>query len=395
MSYQFRERLTEGNNASLGVFAAVVALVLLPFVLGGFQTFLLAETLIFVLFATSFNLLYGFTGLLSFGHAMFIAAGGYTTAKVVSWLAPTLGFASSGGIDPIVSWTIALVLGFIASGALAALIGYFAVKLEEIYFALITLAFSMAIYVVLLQDLIGELLFVLGLGDGSWSNESDGLAFSLNEVSVAGLEFRFMSIVDPFAYYFFVLLIVLIGMYALYRVVQSPFGMICRAIRENPERAEALGVNVTTHRWTTFVISGAFSGLAGVMLVTLETGVNPEAHAFWVASADPVVMTIIGGPYSFLGPAVGAFVFEYGRWFITQFPALEAHWEFWFGLIILTFVLFFDNGVAGGINRFRAWLALAQSRYEEEGVSGVVALTSETISKYKAKAGKRIGGLTN
>ncbi|HKJ57898.1 MAG TPA: branched-chain amino acid ABC transporter permease [Halobacteriales archaeon] len=363
----------------------MVLLVGAPFVLGGFQTSLLTQTLIFVLFATAFNLLYGYTGLLSFGHAMFIAVSGYTVAKSVNVLAPMLGFPELfAGASPLMTWAFAIVMGVIMATILAVFIGFLSVRLTEIYFALITLAFSMAIFVVFLQDTIGALLAAVGIGDGNFSNGSDGLSLLLGDVDLFGFGFTMVDIVDPVEYYFLALVVVAVGMYLLWRVVQSPFGAVCQAIRENPERAEALGINVTFHQWMTFIISGAFSGLAGALLIPLATNVNPESHAHWTASAEPVVMTVIGGPYSFLGPALGAITYEYLRWFIRQFPLLETYWQFSFGVLILVVVLFFDNGVAGGVERFRAWLGVATERYRADGAAGVAAYTRETIVGYLA-----------
>jgi branched-chain amino acid transport system permease protein len=134
----------------------------------------------------------------------------------------------------------------------------------------------------------------------------------------------------------------------------------------------------------TFIISGAFSGLAGGLLISLQGQVNPEAHAHWSFSAVPVLMTVIGGPYSFLGPVFGAFAHEYLRWVIRQFPMLEAYWQLSFGVLLLIVVLFFDNGVAGGVNRLRGWLGVASERYEADGKAGVVAFVRETVATYVA-----------
>ena len=354
MSYGFGDRLR--TNARLSVAGVVLAVVLIgaPFVLGGFQTSLLTRTVIFALFATAFNLLYGYTGLLSFGHAMFVAVAGYTVVKTFSVISPMLGLSeTAGGAAPLVILALAVVLGVIMSTVVAVLIGYLSVQLTEIYFALITLAFSMAIFVIFLQDAIGQVLAAFGIGNGNFSNGSDGLTFVPGNVDLFGWEFALVNLIDPIAFYFISLLVVAVGIFLLWRIIRSPFGMVCQAIRENPERAEALGINVTFHQWVTFVISGAFSGLAGTLLVTLAGNVNPEAHAHWSFSANPVLMTIIGGPYSFVGPALGAFTFEYVRWFIRQFPLLEEHWEFSLGILLLVVVLFFDNGVAGGIDWLR------------------------------------------
>jgi branched-chain amino acid transport system permease protein len=233
----------------------------------------------------------------------------------------------------------------------------------------------MAIYVIVLQDTIGSLL------GQNFTNGSDGLTFVMGDVDLFGWQFQLVDIINPFAYYFLTLIVVSIGMYGLWRIVRSPFGMVCTAIRENPERARSLGINVTFHQWIAFIVSGAFSGLAGAVLIPLFTNVNPQ-YAYWTFSAEPVIMTVIGGPYAFLGPVVGAFTYEYLRWFISQFPLLEQYWQFSFGVLLLLVVLFFDNGVAGGINRFRAWLSVAADRYRQDGPGGVVSFTVETVTKY-------------
>lgn len=382
MSYGFTQRLRNRRSMAGVAVVAAVALVVAPFVLGGFQTNLLAETLCFVLFATAFNLLYGYTGLLSFGHAMFVAAAGYAVAITVGQISPMLGVPGIfGGAAPLATWVLALIIGVVVATVLAVFIGFLSVRLEEIYFAIITLSFSMAIYVIVLQDTIGSLL------GQNITNGSDGLTFVMGSVDLFGWQFRLVDIVNPVAYYFLTLIVVTIAMYALWRIVRSPFGMMCLAIRENPERAESLGVDVRYHRWIAFIISGAFSGLAGALLIPLFTNVNPQ-YAYWTFSAQPVLMTVIGGPYAFLGPTLGAFTYEYLRWFISQFPALEANWQFSLGILLLVVVLFFNNGVAGGVNRFRAWFGVAGDRYEADGVGGVTAFTKETLVKYVALARK-------
>jgi len=351
MSNAVRQRLLNGGRSTYAV-ALVVALVLLvaPFVLGTFQTSLLIEVLLFGIFATAFNLLYGYTGLLSFGHAMFVAVAAYAAAKVFRSVAPALGFPDLfGGTSVLATFVLAVVVGVAVATVLGVLVGYLSVQLEEIYFAMITLSFSMAIWVFVNQD-IGD---SLGIGVLS-TNGSDGLTIpyqALGEVNLFGLKFTFMNIANYTAYYFVVLLLFVGSMYALWRIVRSPFGTTCKAIRENPERARALGIDVTYHSWMTFIVSGAFAGLVGTLLAPLHSNVNPGI-AYWTFSAEPVIMTVIGGPYAFVGPLLGAAVYEYLRWFISQFQVLEAHWQFFFGAILLLVVLFFNNGLAG----FLAWL---------------------------------------
>lgn len=255
----------------------------------------------------------------------------------------------------LVTFVGVVVLGVIAATLLAVVVGYLSVRLEEIYFAMITLSFSMAIYVMANQDTVGSVLGTFGIGGGTFTNGSDGLTFLLGEVNLFGLEFILVNIRDLVAYYVIVVSVFVAAMYGLWRIVNSPFGMVCKAVRENPGRTEALGIDVTYHSWMTFILSGAFSGLAGALLIPLLTNVNPDL-AYWTFSAQPVIMTVIGGPYAFLGPLAGAFTYEYLRWFITQFPTLEEHWQFVFGSMLLVVVLFFENGVAGGVQRVRRWI---------------------------------------
>jgi len=382
MSYSVTQRLFASDNRTELAGFGVAALLVAPLVLGPFQTGLLAETLAFAVFASAFNLLYGYTGLLSFGHAMFVAVSGYTVAKTVQQVAPALGFPELfGGASVLATWMLALVLGTLAAALLGVFVGYLSVRLEEIYFAMITLSFSMAIYVIVNQDIVGSALEAVGVGDGTFTNGSDGLTFILGEVNLFGLEFRMVDIANPSAYYVATVVVFALAMYALYRIVNSPFGTTCEAIRENPERARALGINTRFHSWMTFIFSGAFSGLAGAVLIPLFTNVNPS-YAYWTFSAEPVIMTVIGGPYAFLGPLVGAFSYEYLRWFISQFPLLETYWQFSFGFLLLIVVLFFDNGVYGGLERFSAWLSVAANRFESDGVAGVTALVQETVDDW-------------
>ncbi len=320
--------------------AAVFLLFVVPFLMDPFQKRLMTEVLIFAVFATAFNLLFGYTGLLSFGHAMFVAVSGYTLAQFILNWGGALGFPELfGGASVLVTFIVAVLLGVLVATVLAVGVGYLSVQLEEIYFAMITLSFSMAIYAIANQNI------------GGLTNGSDGLSFILGSVDLFGVEFQLYNIANPVVYYFMVLAVFLASMYALWRIVNSPFGMICQAIRENPGRTQAIGVNGTYHSWIVFIISGAFSGLAGALLVPLQTGITPTL-AYWTFSAEPVIMTVIGGPYSFIGPTVGAYVYEYLRWIIDQDPfglPLSEYWQFAFGLILLVVVLLFDNGVAGGI----------------------------------------------
>jgi branched-chain amino acid transport system permease protein len=360
MSVGVRERVFEGERSGLLLAVAVALLVVAPFVLGPFQTSLLAEVLMFAVFATAFNLLYGYTGLLSFGHAMFVALAVYTVAKTFRLIGPALGLEAFGGLEVLVTLVVAVVLAVVVSTLLAVAVGYLSVQLTEIYFAMITLSFSMAIYVMLNQDILRQVARAAGLPGLAGlvaTNGSDGLTISfraLGEVDLFGFTFQLVNISDFLAVYFICLLVFVVCMYALWRVVNSPFGMTCTAIRENPGRAEALGIDVTRHSWQTFILSGMFSGVAGAMIGVLQRAALPT-KAYWTFSAEPVIMTVIGGPYYFLGPVAGAFTYRYLRWLIDAL-GFGANWQFLFGTLLLIVVLFAQGGVAGAIDDLRGRL---------------------------------------
>ena len=336
---------------------AVLALLVVPFATGPVQTRLLITILLLAVFATAYNLLFGYTGLLSFGHAMFIGIAAYVGAKVFRNVGTHDAFQSAfGGTSVLATFVLALVLGTLAAALLGVVIGWFCVQLEEIYFALLTLSFSMAFWAIFQQDISGQLARRVGIERLFNTGGSDGLPVSfglLGEVDLGVVQFKLVDITSYLAYYYIVLFVCALAMYALWRIIKSPFGTTCKAIRENPQRAEAIGIDRTFHSWMTFVISGAVSGLVGVMLVPLNGAALPNM-SHWTFSALPVIMTVIGGPYAFLGPTAGAFVFEYTREFISQFPALERRWQLVFGVVLLVVVLYFENGVAGGVKKLRA-----------------------------------------
>jgi branched-chain amino acid transport system permease protein len=357
MSAGVSERLLEGERPSALLAVAAVLALLAPFIFGPFQTALLAEVLMFAVFATAFNLLYGYTGLLSFGHAMFVAIAAYTVAKVFRLIGPAIGLESLGGIEVLATLIVAVFLGTLLTTLLAVGIGYLSVQLTEIYFAMITLSFSMAIYVMFNQDIMRKVAEGAGLGglaDLLATNGSDGLILSfsaLGEIDLFGFSFNLVDISSFTAIYVVSLIVFTLCMYALWRIVNSPFGMTCKAIRENPGRAEALGIDVTRHSWKTFIISGAFSGVAGSIIAVIRSGALPTL-SYWTFSAEPVIMTVIGGPYFFLGPLAGAITFRYLRWTIDTL-GFGANWQFLFGTLLLIVVLFARGGVVGAIIRLR------------------------------------------
>lgn len=356
------EALRSGWTTERLVLICLLAVVLIGFA-PSFQVYLFTEFLIVALFALGFNLLYGYTGLLSFGHALFFAGGSYGLAIALRDFQPVIADLIGSGVAPLTTFVLGGVFALALVFVIAVPVGWLSVRLEEIYFALITLAIGMLGYSVILQDPYGL------------TNGTDGIIVLLGTTEIAGFEFR---LGDRRTYYYVTAAVVLPAMYGIWRVVNSPFGLICRSIRESPDRAAALGVNVRFHQWMTFIMSAMFVGVAGVMMAGLANVASPY-HSHWTESATAVVATVIGGATFFLGPVVGAFIYLYVRWGISRFPALEAHWELFMGVILVVVVLYFKTGAAGALYLFRAWLAELRDAYDRGGVSAASAFARDSI----------------
>jgi branched-chain amino acid transport system permease protein len=264
------------------------------------------------LFAVAFNLLMGYTGLISFGQAAYLGIGGYTTGLLLKKIA---GFP--------------FALGFIAAplaSAMAALvIGYFCIRLSHIYFAMLTLAFSQIVYFTAFK----------------W------YAFTGGDNGLIGVPVP-EWVQDPTFtnYYRFVLVVCVLGIFILWRIVNSPFGKTLTAIRENPERAGFIGINVKRYELYAFMIAGAFSGLAGALIMLNERSVYPDL-AFWTRSTQVLLMSILGGVYTFSGPIVGAFLLLFMDADITQnYPGI---WQLFLGAVLVVILYGLPGGVVGFI----------------------------------------------
>ncbi|MDF9746372.1 branched-chain amino acid ABC transporter permease [Natrinema salsiterrestre] len=355
-----------GNGWTTERFALLGLLALVVVSVGPqFQVYLFTEFLIIALFAVAFNLLYGYTGLLSFGHAMFFGAGAYGLAIVLRDYQSAIAEIVGTGLAPLATFVVGGIAGVALALLIAIPVGYLSVRLEEIYFALITLAFGMLFYSLLLQDPYGL------------TNGSDGIFVALGGVELGGTEFR---LAGRRIYYYITATVVTISIYGIWRIVNSPFGTICKALRESPDRAAALGINVSVHRWMTFIVSALFVSIAGVLIAGFSSVATPnEAH--WSMSATPVVATVIGGASYFGGPIVGAFLYHYVRWGISRFPALEAYWELFFGIMLIVVVLYFKQGAAGGLAMVGAWLRNVQAAYDRGGANAATAFVRESIGE--------------
>lgn len=291
----------------------IAALVAVPWVASYFFIFIATEILILGLFAASFNLIFGYTGMLSFGHAAFFGIGSYATALVLIHL----------------EWPFlaCLLVSMGVSALLALVIGFLSVRLNEVYFAMLTLAFGMMVFAIAYQW-------------RSVTNGSDGLAgFILKDFGL-GLD---LTLGNPSVYYHVVLAIVGIAAVVLYIICRSSFGMVLKAIRQNPERVSFAGLNVRSYRLAAFVIGGTFAGLAGGLIAPFLRVASPEL-LHWSMSAEPVLMSILGGTGYFLGPFVGSALFVLLETVITSYTE---SWMLVLGIILALMVVFFRKGLLG------------------------------------------------
>lgn len=292
----------------VGLIGVLLCIPLLLRLFPPYYTQLATEILIMILFATSFNLLFGYAGLLSFGQSAFFGTGAYAAAMI---------------LRGTTSLPLALVGGTLISTFLAVVIGYFCVKRVALYFAMLTLAFAQLIYVIVFKW--------YGLTGGS-----DGIIVP-----------RIPYLAKPINFYYFTLGIVIISIFILRKIVNSPFGHVLQAIRENSERANYVGVVVRRHLLVSFIVAGLFSGLAGAIFAPFVGIVTPEV-AHWTTALKPVIMVVLGGASYFWGPTVGAILFMVLKDIITLFTE---YWLIYLGGILLIIVLFSPKGISGLFQR--------------------------------------------
>jgi branched-chain amino acid transport system permease protein len=296
----------------VGLIVLLAFLALLPRLVPPVVVVQTTDVLIFVLFSLSLNLLIGYTGMLSLGHAAFFAVGGYGTGLVVKHLG--LGMP------------LALLVGPVAAALAALVVGFFCVRLSHAYFIMLTLAFSQLIYTVIWKwrELTG--------GD-------DGL-IGITPAPAVG---------SAAAYYYFVLVVVLAAIVVLHRVGQSPFGRALRAIKDHPRRAEFIGIHVRRYQLGAFVMAGAFAGIAGSLQVYFHRGMFPNA-AHWLTSSDAFTAVVLGGAGYFAGPIVGASLYKGLAIFV---PRVTEYWFFFLGIAILFVALGRPQGLMSLLPRSR------------------------------------------
>jgi branched-chain amino acid transport system permease protein len=263
------------------------------------------------------NLLFGYTGLLSFGHALYLALGAYTAAYLTS----TFG----------VLHLELLLLGAAAVAAIVAIpVGLLCVRYIRIYFGMLTLAFGMLFYSFLYK------FYAITGGD-------EGLRVLRPTLFGSSLEAydKVQYLTGPYYYYALGLLVLAVGV--MWRIVRSPFGLSLRSIRENPEKAEYVGVSVRRYRLYAFIIAAVFGAVGGALLA-VPTGLADPLLAYWTHSGNLVFMLLLGGFGHFFGPLLGAFVFIFLQ---DAVMSMTAYWRLVFGTILAIVVIFFPRGLMG------------------------------------------------
>jgi branched-chain amino acid transport system permease protein len=304
------------SHAFAITFCAMAALLAAaPFI--GFYPVFVMKAICFALFACAFNLLLGFGGLLSFGHAMFLGTAGYVSAYA----------AKSWGMTP----EVAILFGTCAAAALGVVVGALAIRRQGIYFAMITLAIAQMVYFFYLQT--------------PFTHGEDGI-----QSVPRGRLFGLLDLSQPLVVYYVVLVIFLAAFLFIYRVVHSPFGHVLKAIKENEPRAISLGYDADRYKLIAFILSATLAGLAGATkAIVFQLAALNDVH--WSTSGEVVLMTLLGGMGTIFGPVIGAFIIvalenylaPFGQW-VTIIT----------GIIFVVCVLAFRRGIVGELG---AWWA--------------------------------------
>jgi len=304
-------RSTNDEMVAFVVMAGLLAIVPLT----GIYPYFVMQALCFALFACAFNLLIGYSGLLSFGHAMFLGTAGYATAHAVKeW-----GFRPEFGI----------LFGMLASAALSVVTGLIAIRRQGIYFAMITLALSQLLFFIYLQT--------------PFTHGEDGI-----QGIPQGMMFGFLNLSKSTTLYYVVLTIFLLGFLLIYRAINSPFGEVLKSIRENEQRAISLGYKTDQYKLLAFILSGTLAGLAGATKVFVAQNASlTDVH--WTMSGEVVLMTLVGGLGTVFGPVVGAFVIIAMQQYLAGFGQWVTVIQ---GAIFVICVLTFRRGIIGEIAHF-------------------------------------------
>jgi len=301
----------------------VLILAILPAVVPAYVQGTWTKFVIFALFALGYDLIYGHVGLLSLGHAAYFGAGGYTVAALMLHY----------NMDSL--W-VGLPLGILAAALVAAIFGFMALRVSGMYFLLVTFA-------------LGELLYSV-TWNWKWLSTPGMQGISglpRPDLGIPGFTWNTLS------FYYFVLVVFLICFFLVHRIMNSPFGHALRGIRENESRTQSLGYNTWLYKYTAFIITGAFAGVAGVLFVYYNRLISPT-HVGVATSFLPMIMVIIGGSGTLLGPVIGAFVIVFVEYFASLFT--PERWPLILGAIFVVAIMYARGGI--NIHLSRLWQRL-------------------------------------
>jgi branched-chain amino acid transport system permease protein len=297
--------------------ALFLAFALVPvFKASGYELMLAGHILVWGLFAVSFNMLWGGTGMLSFGQALYYGLGAYAVGLVFkywgqAWFLPSI------------------VLGIVAAIILSFLVGLLIIRVSGVFFTVMTLAF-------------GQLAWQITFRWYGFTGGDDGIQ-GIIPPGILG---------KPAIYYYLTLVLVAVSILFLRQLSESPMGLFLRCVRQNPERVRFLGQSVKRNQLTIYMISSAFAALAGGLMAGVDNSIHPNM-LYWTTSGEVILMSVLGGIGQFFGPFIGAAVL------VIVEDVVGARTEFWpliVGTIMMVMVLLFPRGVVGEIQQLRAWL---------------------------------------
>jgi len=290
----------------VGIVALGILMLFMPLFLTRFYVYILTVIFVTALLAMSLNLVVGHGGLYQFHHGVFYGVGAYTSGLL---LAKTQ-----------LPWWLAMAAAPVISAAVGLLIGIFCIRLNKLYFGM-------------LQISLGSLIWAIAFRWYSLTGGDDGV----HGIPVPEFVSSWTSA------FYFVLGLLIISLVVLYSILRSPFGTTLQAIRDNPERCEAVGINVRRHQLAAIVIATFFAGLAGMMFVVVEGSVFPDL-LFWVLSLEIFIMCLLGGWYTFGGPILGAAIIVSLRTFIGSYTE---YWTLILGIMLILLIFFLPEGIMG------------------------------------------------
>lgn len=320
MKKTFSPAVKKSRGALLARYPAASAIAVLAVFPLIFPFYSLAiNILLFGLFAAGYNLTFGYTGKLSFGHAAFFGGGAYGCGILISTYS--------------VGWPLALVFGVVLAGLIALLMGLLAMRTRGIYFAMVTLALAQCVY----------FLFFHATSITGGDNGLRGV--NVNQIMLGSLK---IDLLNPLIKYYFMLVFVAPAVWLIARILRSPFGAVLEALRENENRARACGINIERTRLLSLVVSGMICGLAGALSAINLSTVSIDSLSYH-ASGQVMMLTLLGGMGTFFGPFIGAGLFLGIEHVVTGYTE---RWQLIVGIIFIVLVLFFPKGIWG---TFLAW----------------------------------------